>query len=245
MKKLFLVVGAFWVAQAFASAPIHLNGLGGGWLSSTFSYAAAPGGTPATLTFSVDAPGMAVIGPIGGPDLWGKTVSLSVDVQGAMASLNSSIQGGSFSQSFAAQGHVDVTVLNAAGLSNLLSAAVNGGMIQVDVATRQVVAEFQLTSLSSAGLYLSGKPAQLRLEGKLMNAASLGRCADYAYKASCLPGEQFLSDFGTDPWSVGNWSVSSDAFVSGVPEPTPAALLLLGGVVLVYRFRQRAARSQA
>ncbi|MGM9483412.1 PEP-CTERM sorting domain-containing protein [Roseateles sp. NT4] len=236
MKKYSIAFAALCAAQACMAEPLHVDGLAGGWLSTTFSYGAAPGAGPGALSFQTDAPGRAVIGPVGGPFMWGKTVALSVDMQSTMASLGAVLQDGSFTQSFAAQGNLDIRMLDGM-LGNLLSANIAGGTVQVDLATHHAVIEFNLTGLTSGSLYLTGLPASLRLEGDLAAAPVLGNCADYAYKPSCAAGEKFLDDFVLTSLSS-NWSVSSAAFAAPVPEPATGALVLLGALVVAGAVRR-------
>lgn len=242
MKEKMLALAALCVAPLCSTAaPIHVNGLGG-LLSTSFSYSASPAGSPAQLAFATNPPGRAVVGPIGGPEFFGKTVQLSVAFHADMASLAGALQAGSFSQSFAAQGNIEITGLDTQQRNlNMLSARIDSGKIQVNLATQRAIVELQLTSLTSQGLYLTGQPATLTLQGQLPGAVTFGDCAAYTYKSTCLPGEQFLDDFvlTTSAAQGDSWSVSSAAFVSSVPEPASAALTLFGGFV-VSRLARRA-----
>lgn len=241
MKKQVLAVTMACLAfAAQASTPVHVNGLGGWLTNMTFAYAAAPDGSSAALEFASGASGHAVIGSGLGVDVDGKAASLVVATTADMSSLATSVIGPNFYESFAAQGTVDITMLDGA-LGNLLSASISGGRVRVDVVTHQATVELDLTGLTSGSLYLTGRPATLTLEGTLAAAPILGNCADHAYKASCLPGEQFLGDFTLASYPQGAWKVSTDAFVSSVPEPGTAALLLLGAAALGRRAARRSA----
>ncbi|MFG6488203.1 PEP-CTERM sorting domain-containing protein [Roseateles sp. BYS78W] len=240
--KLMTAIAAVCLAQVAQSAtPEHVNGLGG-WLSNTtFAYSAEPDGSPSTLQFASGAMGLAVIGAGFGPDVDGKIASLSVSATADMSSVGASVTGSKFYQSFAAQGKVDISMLD--GLSgNLLSATISGGLVQVDVVTHRATVELNLVGLTSGSLYLTGQPATLSLDGMLATAPMLGNCSDHAYKATCLPGEQFLDDFMlTSNSTAGSWKISTGAFVSAVPEPGTAALMLLGTLALSWLAAGRSA----
>lgn len=247
-KKLLAAMLACLVQSAQSATPVHVSGMEGWLINTSFSYSASPDSNPAQLAFESSQPSLGVIGDVDSPYLAAKTAGLWLSVRADMNSIASSGDGDSFTQSFAARGTFALNVLDSDKFGHLLAAEIDQGAVRVDLLTRRTVVEFHLVSLTSEAFYLTGLPATLRLVGELDSStdwsvtrgAQLGNCADHSYKAACLPGEQFLDDFALKALGPNrSWSVSSEAFAAAVPELSSTTLLLLGGSGLWVAARRR------
>ncbi len=129
------------------------------------------------------------------------------------------VSGDLVTQSFSAIGGLSIKL--AGQTDNFLTATISGGSIQgILGSTDGVTMTFQLATLSSDNLSLSGLPTTLTLTGPSSSALALAGNGSYLGSFDLSAVEQYDQPV--------TWYVPGSAFAAAVPEPQTWLLLALG-----------------